>query len=386
MNVLHIDFLQLLTTIVVLIVSFLICLKLGVAFFRLSTKRVIKLFLWHFIFCLIYIFYVTNVGGDANGYFSRANAGLVNFNVGTRFVDWLTSILINLNLSFVGVFFFFNCLGTIGLLAFDSTLKSIPSHSKKFTSLKTFLPFLPSISFWSAGLGKDAISFLAISLAIWSITRLRKKNSILVISIIIMLLVRPHIAAIMVVALCTSIAFERGVKLPIKVLVLLISLLGTSLILPFALKYSGVSSYGGLNSESIQTYIDKRQSYNLEGGSSVNIDSMSLPMQMFTYLFRPFPFEARSITSLFASLDNMVLFMIIIIGLKSIFHKNLKYDFANRKFLWVYSLLTLVILSMTTANLGIAMRQKWMFVPVIMYLFLSAISVSKIRRNSKSTL
>ena len=49
-------------------------------------------------------------------------------------------------------------------------------------------------------------------------------------------------------------------------------------------------------------------------------------------------------------------------------------DKSGRIFLWTYSFSAWVILSMTTANLGIAMRQKWMFAPMLIVLTLSALS------------
>lgn len=45
--------------------------------------------------------------------------------------------------------------------------------------------------------------------------------------------------------------------------------------------------------------------------------------------------------------------------------------------MWWYALIAWVLLSMTTANLGIAMRQKWMFVPVLVFLLISIIAASE---------
>jgi hypothetical protein len=36
-----------------------------------------------------------------------------------------------------------------------------------------------------------------------------------------------------------------------------------------------------------------------------------------------------------------------------------------------------VLLSMTTANLGIAMRQKWMFTPILIFLLISIIAAAQ---------
>jgi hypothetical protein len=41
--------------------------------------------------------------------------------------------------------------------------------------------------------------------------------------------------------------------------------------------------------------------------------------------------------------------------------------------MWLYVLITWTVLAVTTANLGISLRQKWMFAPVLMFLLLSRI-------------
>ena len=49
----------------------------------------------------------------------------------------------------------------------------------------------------------------------------------------------------------------------------------------------------------------------------------------------------------------------------------------NRKFMWVYAGLAWLVLAMTTANLGIAVRQKWMFAPMLIFLLISLIGKEK---------
>ena len=48
--------------------------------------------------------------------------------------------------------------------------------------------------------------------------------------------------------------------------------------------YIGLSEADELSD--VDAYVDKRQNSNLSGGSSLDIASMSLPMQMLSYLFR----------------------------------------------------------------------------------------------------
>jgi hypothetical protein len=102
---------------------------------------------------------------------------------------------------------------------------------------------------------------------------------------------------------------------------------------------------------------------------------MSAPMQLFTYLFRPLPFEAHNVSALAASLDNVMLLLLFIMGGWGLFRKRLTGQLLNhnRIFLWAYCLATWLILAMTTANLGIAVRQKWMFAPMLIFLLISVI-------------
>ena len=117
-------------------------------------------------------------------------------------------------------------------------------------------------------------------------------------------------------------------------------------------------------------YIEKRQTYNQSGGGGIDISTMSFPEQIWTYIFRPLPFEAHNFTSLVVSFDNLFLLFIFILFIKSFFMKSCyrdKIDF-NIIFMIVFSLSALLILSTTTANLGISVRQKWMFLPFLIFI------------------
>ena len=147
-------------------------------------------------------------------------------------------------------------------------------------------------------------------------------------------------------------------------------------LVPFALRYTGVGEV--VDVESLTTYIDKRQSYNTEGGGGIDIASMSLPMQLFSYLFRPVIFEARNVFALAASLDNLLLLGLFVVGGFALLRGGKSGLSENRTFMWAYALGSWLVLAMTTANLGIALRQKWMFVPMLIFLLISVIGRSRV--------
>jgi hypothetical protein len=344
-----------------------------------STSRSLAIYSWHTIFCILYASYVINYGGDAVKYFNTSLKSEVDLSIGTSGIIYLTRIFtFYLDTSFLGTALVFNIFGAIGLVTFDASLRIIVSDkSKSLRLLATLIVFLPSISFWSSGIGKDSLSFLAANLALWSSLELKQRTWLLFLAILVMYFVRPHIAGIMILALAGSVAFQTNT--PIKQRFLLGgTVIATAIFLiPYALNYAGVNDVS--NSDSLLSYVEQRQSYNMHGGGGIDISSMTLPTQLFTYLFRPLPFEAQSLSAFAASIDNLILLFIFILGGRAIIMKRKQKRLLDdyRLFLWLYSLGCWLILAMTTANLGISLRQKWMFLPILIFLLMSVIGKSK---------
>lgn len=341
-------------------------------YFKLKRKRGVLLYVWHTLWCMVYLWYVQNDGGDALMYYRKSLVGNSSFfDVGTHAVIALTSIFTNtLGLSLLGVFLVFNIFGYIGLLAFAGALKSVTWHkNRQLRLLALIIILLPSVSFWSSAIGKDAISFMAMGLSLWAATNLKQRGLLMGFAVLTMLFVRPHMAGMMVIGL--SAAFTLHAKIPLgrRLLLGLVSIGAAAVIIPFGLQYAGVGESTDI--DSLMNYVETRQGYNQQGGGGVDISSMSLPMQMFTYMFRPLIFEARSIFQLAAAFDNIILGFLFLFGGMALWKGGKSSVPDTRLFLWVYALLAWIVLSMTTANLGIAMRQKWMFTPILIYLVIS---------------
>lgn len=348
-------------------------------FFFVAPGRRLVLYAWHTLFCLVYCWYVLDNGGDAVTYYSRAVSTDWNFSAGTRSIETIAAFFIHFfGLSFLGVFLVFNIFGTVGLLAFDGALKIASSGKVKVVrALAGSVVFLPSVNFWTAALGKDALAFLATGLALWSAVNLSKRAGLMFFAVFLMFLVRPHIAGIMVLALLVSVILNSRVSPLKKFGLAFLSFAGSLLIVPFALSYAGLD--GDISINSINGYIQQRQSYNTDGGGGVDIASMTLPMQLFTYLFRPMLFEASNLFEFAAALDNLVLLLLFFIGCYSLF-RGLKFNLETGSiFISAYALGVWLILSMTTANMGIALRQKWMFVPMIIFLIIAIAGRSHMR-------
>jgi hypothetical protein len=208
-------------------------------------------------------------------------------------------------------------------------------------------------------------------MAIWASFSISKRFIVFLLAFLLCLLVRPHIAGFMIFGLAALSLLSPSISKLSKVMIGAVASVAIMVMVPLILNYGGISSDGSTDSDELMDYVEKRQSYNMSGGGSIDIASMSYPEQLFAYVARPLPYEAHSMFAFIASIDNLILFFIFSTGFISMF-RNSKFIFSkNHMFLIVYGLVTWSVLALTTANSGIAVRQKWMFVPVFIVLFLS---------------
>lgn len=371
------SFLDILLIIVVLGAGFLITLISAKAL-SLPSGRAILIYFWHTFFSFIYAWYTIEFYGDTIFYYRESQNGIDPFGFSTQSIVFIGSLIYEIfEISFLGMGFVFGMFGLIGLLIFDSSLRFITKNkSNNIKILATLFIFLPSVSFWSSGLGKDAVAFMAVNLVLWASLNLYNRKIPMIFGIIFMLLIRPHIAAVILIALTLSIFFERKINIINRVFLTIVVFITAYIVVNSALNYLNFNQ--DLNLQNIINYIKQRQEYNWKGfGGGTDIRSMSLPMQILNYLFKPLPYEANSIRSMLASIDNIFLLYLFIIGLYSKFKGSSVHPNINLIFFMIYGFGLLVILSMTTANTGIALRQKWMVLPFLIVLFFSFIPNKK---------
>ena len=345
--------------------------------FLVSKQVSLFLYLWHTILCVLYCLYVINDNGDAIMYYRASFSSHINVSLGTSFVVYLVSFLTKgVGLSFLGAFLVFNIIGFIGLLSFWGVLRQVvQERSRAIQRMAFFVVLLPSVSFWTSALGKDALAFLSVGLALWAASDMRRRIFLMFFSIIVMLCVRPHMAALMVFSLLVFYVVKRDVPVFSRFTLAALSLVASVFVVPLALNYAGLSGDASLNQ--IDEYIEQRQSFNQGGGGGINIATMSFPVKVFTYIFRPLPFEARSLFQFLASVENVFfLFLFTCVSVRFLKLKKIKF-FHDNSFILSYAFTSWVILALTTANFGIAARQKWMFLPMLLVMAFSIIGTRR---------
>ncbi len=193
-----------------------------------------------------------------------------------------------------------------------------------------WLMFFPSLLFWPASIGKEALMILAIGVVSYGAALLfsEKVTSggilIFVAGVVGLMFVRPHMAAIAVAALGLSSlvgslgqigkgaalksTLVRAGALVVLVVVAVVVLSQTSKV--FGGSDGSAGGVGGV--------LDKTKNQTSIGGSRFTAPAVSSPLDLpwatVTVLFRPFPWEARSLNSVVSSLEGLLLLGVVAAG------------------------------------------------------------------------
>jgi hypothetical protein len=233
---------------------------------------------------------------------------------------------------------------------------------------------LPGVHFWTSAIGKDGLVFISILCVMWSTVDPARRFPALILGLGACALIRPHIAALLAASGALSAAFSSSVPVFWRVLLFCMLLGGIVLALPFLQHFVGLET---LDRVGVENGIEVRQVNNLDGGSSLDISHYSLPLQVFTYLYRPL-FDARGAFGLVVSLENIFLLSLSLLFaafIPRILRAGPKAFFLRFNFIfWSAATLTLAA---TTANLGIASRQKTMVLPSLILLLLTGFSARR---------
>ena len=345
-------------------------------------------------------YYAGRNSADASWYDSQA-AGLadliragawseIHIGLGSDVVSFLTALMyLPFGPSPEGVVVVSGLVGFIGSLLFVAAAwVSLPEN--RLRGYAAFVLLLPSILFWSSLFGKDSFIFCGLGICAFAVARWLKYGrwgDLLGIAIGLgaVYAFRPHIA----LAVALSLTLVEGVRRrqrgagakSIAVLALLVPTLigGVAAVSEF----TGVAE---VSQESVAARINQQGLETVGGESTVETRASvgiggfitQLPSGIFRLLFRPFPWEARTIFMFVAALDNLVLIAILIANRSTIMDtlRHLRTQpFAL--FSCALALLLMMIFS-TIPNLGLLARQKTQITP-----FLYVLAFSGNRREKR---
>lgn len=329
----------------------------------------IALFAFHLIATLAYWTLSFESAMDAFTYY-RDPYNFIDknpFEQGTYFVVHMTQFIRNtLGGSFLDHFLFFQCFGMIAMaLLLRIFWEVAESLDITVPPAAYFLLFLPGLHFWSVAIGKDGLMMMGVVLSAWSVMKLPKRAIWFAVALAIMVVIRPHVAAIAMVGLAASLALGKQLKLPVKIALAPVALVGFAFVAGKVYEQFNVQDL-----ESFSRVIDYQQGLGEEYGGGADLESLPYPLKLFSLLFRPMFVDAEGVPELAASGENVVLLFVfgyLLYHWKVVFRLMRNVGFVVYGV--TYSTILILLLAAVNYNIGLGQRQKMMAVPVVIVLW-----------------
>lgn len=360
-----------------------------------NKRFLIEILLMHTIIGFFHYLFIFGKKVDANNYYNLPkglNSWFSSFDTvystGVEFVYFLIYPFAKLEVAFYNVFLFFSILSLIGFYKLFFLFKeSFSKYNLNFNWMVYFLFLLPSFHFFITPIGKDVIIFFAL---VSIFVNLKDKKIICFSNFILLfslLIIRPHIFIFLIVAYSLSVFFSSKTKAGYKLLIIIIGLLILFLFASHLKTSSGVDIF---SSESIGNLFDRLNGYanRLSEDNSVLKDIKEKPfyVKMLVFSFLPLFWKIENIMQLVISFENLVL---IIIFFKYLFSGKKLSFFKDKelylKVIFLYAIITWVLLGQTIYNLGLATRQKYMYIPFLYFIIILFLLEKKsLKKQSKS--
>jgi len=334
---------------------------------NLGPNLSVLIFSMHTFYCVLYWYLYTQVGyADAVMYFNLSLVNDFNWRSGTNFIISLTKVFTDIvELNMLNTFLVFNMLGVVGM---QFLLRVLLDIWPKFGIVSSYMPYfiilLPGQSFWSSAIGKDGVAYLSISILLYGFHT--NKYIYIIASIILMSLIRPHISLVMTVTGLIVFVISRVHRKLSKYVFILFCICSLYFGLNFALDFLGINSFSIAN---IISFINSREALEMSGGSSYNIQGKVFIQRAYNFMYAPLFFDAKNPAAIIFSIENL---FILIFSIKYILFNLLsllkKISSPIILYSMAYSAVLIAIMSITTTNIGIGLRQKYMILPFLFVL------------------
>jgi hypothetical protein len=343
-----------------------------------------RLFYYHLFLAIVYYLYALFNPSDSWGYYYKV---LDNFR-GERWTDYYgtSTIFIEfigypfikyLGFNYEACMMLFAFFGFVGYVYFYIFFKENIrfKHTVLGTDLMTLIFFLPNMHFWSSSFGKGSVIFMGIGLFFFGISKISQRWLAILIGGVIIYHVRPHIMFVMLASSAIGFAFStKGISTGLRI----VFLIGVSV--AFFFIYRDVLSLVGINEDEVVSQgldLTHRAKELSKATSGVDITNYSLPMQLFTFLYRPLFVDAPGMLGLIVSFENVfylfiTLRLLSMNGIVFLFRGSFLVKTAILSFLTVS-----IALAQISGNLGLAMRQKSQVMILLLFVIISFLDDEK---------
>jgi hypothetical protein len=300
---------------------------------------------------------------------------------GTAFTQVVTSFLYApYTPSFLGGFVIFAFLSFLGQLFFFCAFRPWFGQEKvKLYAYAVF--FLPSLVFWPAGIGKDALMVFSLGMAAYGVSRLLRDYQIGALFFIAPALflaasIRPHVAGIFGIATVLAMLLGKAPRKmqghPKRALMILTALGGAAILLAtFSATFEVTVEGAGATQDPGEFLADVNEQTGT-GGSQIEGGGIAspaqLPLAIVTVLFRPLLHEGTSLQVVFSALEGTALMLFTIWKLPTMWrNKRLLREKPYLMMTFFYTGGFIVAFS-AILNLGILARQRVQVLPFFLAL------------------
>lgn len=313
---------------------------------------------------------------------------------GTRFVQLVTGLFyVPAEPSlFVGGLVFAT-LGFLGMVALYAAFRrAVPNQMLRRYGLLLF--FLPSMLYWPATIGKEALMLLFIGVASYAATGLfegLRVRSLFIagLAVLGMAAVRPHVAVMFVAAFVVALVLSRRVGSNLKpvsrALVAVVTLLALWWLTSLAMERLGIEETQG----SLDEFLVEQERHTNQGGSAVVgapvRNPLDVPEATLRVLFRPLPHEAHNPQAVLSALEGAALLSLVVWRLPAMIRSSRR--LLNSPYL-LFSLifvLEFVVAYSSILNLGILARQRTQALPFLLAVVIG-LGWDHLRQDGKSSL
>lgn len=342
------------------------------------------LFGYHLLFTSVAWDYVTKNNGDAIRYWFfgqdlSQKSWLSFFQPGTDIINLITFPFVKyFHFPFWSGFLIFSMMSYLGFYKLWQMILSLTTNNKPAFFAGLLLLLLPNLHLWTSFIGKESILFVALVVMAEQLLKRHIKSAPFVLSFLLIALIRPHVAFVLLVALMIAYMWKGNLNRKEKMGVGVISsfcFLG----IYFILKKIAV----------IRTNPWKRiiyiYDYHIKGlkktDAYVPLDQYSLPYKIFTFYYRPLPFEKSGWFYQIWSFENLILLLgsggVVYMVVRNF--KKIKWGFYE-----IFAILVIAFLAVmyvyAYANYGLIARTKIMATPFL-YLLMVKIFAQLIPRT-----
>ena len=303
----------------------------------------------------------------------RYVSGLVSVFTGSSiFAEFLVFTLI----SFMGALFLY--------MAFVTAL---PNGDHRRYALLVFL--WPTMIYWPSSIGKEALMMLGVGMASYGAARVfrRKRGGLIPLGagLWFTLMVRPHIALVIFIAVGIAFMFTRrsGNSASVtagKAVAVFVLLFFGGVLIGRTADFLEVENLGG---DGIEQALDQTTAQTSQGGAEFSPlkaeNPALLPGAVVTVLFRPFPNETHNVESFLTSLEGFILVGLIVTSFGRL--KQLPRALIREPYV-AYSLAAMLLfcfLFSYVANFGILARQRTQVLPFLFVLLAFVPSPRKLK-------